>query len=260
MGCSAVKLRTLDGVCGNRTRLACSSSRASSTVLGPKRSAKKTDNACCIISHILSYVKETIGICFKSLQGRHTLIVHQNNGLNLCSLVVMSMRPCSQTNPSVYNVDLQVAGEGEVFFQVQNRIVSHIGLLQFSKFQGSMACNLLESLTRDEQNDIPRSVGRFILHSTVEIDNLVSLNNISNASLTTTTSPVLPSGVVRLKPPEFFNILQTRHNKLRRSFMSQKIADIGDYFNSSLCEINPMTTALNEPLLNKILHTFINLG
>lgn len=134
------------------------------------------------------------------------------------------MIPGSQTDLHDFDGLLQAAHEGDVFVLIKNQFVSHGGLLQFIKSQGSMAYNLFESLNCHEQVDIPGSAGCVVFQMPIKTDSLAGLRDCSNAALTEITTPVLPDDLVCLKPRDLKNIISAQHHTLRQFITSQKVA------------------------------------
>lgn len=99
-----------------------------------------------------------------------------------------------------------------------NRYVTMAGVLGFVEGLGSMVCNMFDLIVDAEQDEVLEWIANFVLDLCDRIDRLVVIRDTQNAPQTATFPPVRPFEIIKLRPRQFYSLLNEQRGRLLHSF------------------------------------------
>lgn len=120
-------------------------------------------------------------ICFKSLQGKDTTIIKQNDRLSMYCAELQLIIFVSNVGSNGLDVVLEAAQLESQIRRRGNRVEYRGGVLGFIQKLGSIVCSLFEKLTDIEQHELLEATSDLVLALFEKIDSLIAMQNGHNA-------------------------------------------------------------------------------
>lgn len=207
--------------------------------LNEKGPAQSPDEQWWILLHAFNAIMYPLDVCFKSLQGKTTTIVEQNDRLKMCSIELQCLVSVKDVNNTGMDLLAAVATLEQPLTQRGGRVVQRSGALEFIEGLGSLVCDLFDQLPDVTQDETLEVISNMVLHLASRIDDLVAVRDARNAPKGTTFPAVLPADLALLRPKEFYSVMQDQSHRLQASFSNEEITQIEDEFNALRKELNP---------------------
>lgn len=205
------------------------------------------DTSWWVIVACVSNFMAPVDVCFKSMQGRDTLVAEQNVLIRKLADSLKEMLKIT----AVTGMDMLLHAEaGDVLAQCtlgsQTLVIRERDVLLFVEDCSLDSANDLSMLDAESRANVLKTVSNMVLHAFVKISTLEAERDVNNAPAENLLPPVLPCQLEQLRPRQFFDIIESQRERLLASHDNAFLRTLGSEFKDFKRYVSSCSAARND--------------